>query len=262
MSQRFNDRVAVVTGGVSGIGAQITRRLLDEGAKVLAVDINKPLIDSVADTFGPGATGHLADVTDEKAFEGALVHAAEEFGTLDMLFNVAGGTRAAPLTQMSYEDWDFSIRLNLYSVFLGIRSAARHFIDKRKAGVIVNIASLNSFTPMHFGAGYSTSKAAVVMLTRQAALELAEYGIRVNAVSPGLVATPMTQLLVDTPSVRDAFLERIPMKRAGGAAEVAAAAVFLASEDASYISGENLVVDGAWSTTGYPDLRAFISGAR
>jgi meso-butanediol dehydrogenase/(S,S)-butanediol dehydrogenase/diacetyl reductase len=261
MSQRFSDRVAVVTGGVSGIGAQITRRLIDEGARVLAVDINKQLVESAAETFGPGVTGHLADVTDEQAFEGAIARAAEELGSIDVLFNVAGGSKAAPLTEMSYQDWDFSIRLNLYSVFLGIRSVARRFIAESKAGAIVNIASLNAFTPMHFGAGYSSSKAAVVMLTRQAALELAGHNIRVNAVSPGLVTTPLTQGLIDFPPVKDAFLDRIPMKRAAEPAEIAAAALFLASEDASYISGENLVVDGAWSTTGYPDLRTFMPGA-
>ena len=204
MSQRFHDRVAVVTGGVSGIGAAITRRLVGEGARVLAVDINKQLVDSASEAFGPGVVGHLADVTDEQAFEAALARAAGEFGTIDALFNVAGGSKAAPLTDMSYQDWDFSIRLNLYSAFLGTRGAARLFIRERKAGVIVNIASLNAFTPMHFGAGYTASKAAVVMLTRQAALELAEHGIRVNAVSPGLVATPMTQWLTAAPPVKDA----------------------------------------------------------
>jgi meso-butanediol dehydrogenase/(S,S)-butanediol dehydrogenase/diacetyl reductase len=261
MSQRFSNRVAVVTGGVSGIGAQITRRLASEGARVLAVDINEQLVESAAETLGPGVAGHLADVTDEQAFEGALARAAEEFGTVDLLFNVAGGAKAAPLTEMSYEDWDFTIRLNLYSVFLGTRLAARRFISEGKAGVIVNIASLNAFTPMFFGAGYTSSKAAVVMLTRQAALELAEHDIRVNAVSPGLVTTPLTQWMADVPPIKDAFLDRIPMRRAADPAEIAAAALFLASEDASYISGENLVVDGAWSTTGYPNLRQFMAGA-
>jgi meso-butanediol dehydrogenase/(S,S)-butanediol dehydrogenase/diacetyl reductase len=261
MSERFSDRVAVVTGGVSGIGAAITRRLVSEGARVLAVDINKELVDSAADTFGPGVIGHLADVTDERGFEEAIDRAADELGPLDVLFNVAGGSRGAALTDMSYEDWDFTIRLNLYSTFLGVRGAARRFIAAGKAGTIVNIASLNAFTPMHFGAGYSSSKAAVVMLTRQAALELAEHGIRVNAVSPGLVATPLTAGITQHRQAREAFLERIPLNRAAEPDEVAAAATFLASDEAAYISGENLVIDGAWSTTGYPDLRRAFGSA-
>jgi len=261
MSQRFSDRVAVVTGGVSGIGAAITRRLVSEGARVLAVDINKQLVDVAGETFGPGVTGHLADVTDEQAFEGAIARAAEELGGLDVLFNVAGGSRGGALTDMSAEDWDFDIRLNLYSTFHGIRAAARRFISAGKPGVIVNMASLNSFTPAHFAAGYSTSKAAVVMLTRQAALELAPHGIRVNAVSPGLVTTPLTAGLTQLPQVEKAFLERIPLGRAADPDEIATTALFLASPEASYISGENLVVDGAWSTTGYPNLLRALEGA-
>ena len=261
MDQRFGKHVAVVTGGVSGIGAQITRRLVSEGAKVVAVDVNKQLIDSASQTFGSGVVGYEADVTDEEAFEAALARAVGEFGTIDVLFNVVGGSKAVPLTEMSYQDWDFTVRLNLYSSFLGTRGAARRFIAEGKPGAIVNIASFNAFTPMHFGAGYTASKAGVVMLTKQAALELAEHGIRVNAVSPGLVLTPMTQWLAEASPVRDAYLERIPMNRPAQPEEIAAAALFLASEDASYISGENLVVDGAWSTTGYPDLRRFMGGA-
>ncbi|UNX54768.1 SDR family oxidoreductase [Georgenia sp. TF02-10] len=259
MSERFRDKVAVVTGGVSGIGASITERLAAEGARVLAVDINEQLAGTATDTFGPSVTGHVADVTDEGAYDGAIARAVSELGGLDMVFNVAGGSKAAPLVAMSYADWDFTIRLNLYSAFLGTKLAANHFIAEGKPGAIVNVASLNSFVPLQFGAGYSASKAAVVMLTKQAALELAEHGIRVNAVSPGLVDTPMTAAMTQAPPVRDAFLERIPLNRAAQPQEVAAAALFLASEDASYISGDNLVVDGAWATSGYPDLRKFMS---
>lgn len=258
MSDRFEQKVAVVTGGVSGIGAQITTRLVSEGARVVAVDISEEAVAAATETFGESVVGHLADVTDETSYEAAIERAVSEFGQLDLLFNVAGGSKAAPLTEMTYADWDFTIRLNLYSVFLGTQLAARKFLASGRPGAIVNIASLNSLVPLRFGAGYSASKAAAVMLTKQAALELAEYGIRVNAVSPGLVATPLTASLTATPAVLDAFLERIPMNRAAMPEEVAAAALFLASDDASYISGENLVVDGGWATSGYPDLRKFL----
>jgi meso-butanediol dehydrogenase/(S,S)-butanediol dehydrogenase/diacetyl reductase len=259
MSGRFVGKVAIVTGGVSGIGAQITHRFAAEGGRVVAVDINRELIDSAGETFGQQVVGHLADVTDEAAFAGVIARAVDEFGTLDAVFNVAGGSKAAPLEHLSFEDWDFTVRLNLYSAFLGTKLGASQFIAEGKPGTIVNIASLNSLVPLFFGAGYSASKAAVVMLTKQAALEFADRGIRVNAVSPGLVATPLTAGLTQAPPVLDAFLERIPAGRAAQPEEVAAAALFLASDDASYISGDNLVVDGAWSTSGYPDLRKFLA---
>lgn len=254
--RRFVGRSAVVTGGVSGIGAEITRRLAAEGCRVLAVDIDKARIDMVDEQFGHAVRGHVADVTDEKAVDGIIAQAVEAFGGIDAYFNVAGGSRPAPLLDMTYGDWDASVRLNLYSTFLGIRAAARQFREQGRPGVILNVASLNAHIPLHAGAGYSSSKAAVLMLTRQAALELAELGIRVNSVSPGLVATPLTQGLVDYQPALDAYLQRIPMGRPAEAREIAAAAVFLASDEASYVSGADLVVDGAWSTTGYPDLRA------
>lgn len=258
MSARFQNRVAVVTGGVSGIGAKITERLVAEGARVVVADINEDLVASARETFGDAVTGVRADVTKEEDVQAVVDAAVEAHGTLDAMFNVAGGSRAGGLLDLSAEDWDFTVRLNLYSAFYGTRSAARRFIADGKPGSIVTIASLNSLVPMFFGAGYTASKAGAVMLVKQAALELAEHRIRVNAVSPGLVSTPMTGGLRDIPGVDDAYMDRIPMKRAAEPAEIAAAALFLASDDASYISGDNLVVDGAWATSGYPDLRPFL----
>ncbi len=258
MSHRFQNRVAIVTGGVSGIGAKITERLAAEGASVVAVDINADLVGRAGELFGERVVGKVADVTDEAAFAGVITAAVEQFGTLDAIFNVAGGSRAGTLTDISAEDWDFTVRLNLYSAFYGTRLAARQFIAEGKAGAIVNVASLNSLVPMFYGVGYTAAKAAAVMLTKQAALELGEHGIRVNAVSPGLVSTPLTQGLTDIPGVQEAYNSRIPMGRPARPEEIAAAALFLASDDASYISGDNLVVDAGWSTTGYPDLRPFL----
>src|SRR5690606_1054834 len=182
----------------------------------------------------------------------------ELHGGFDTIFNVVGGSNAGTLTDISFEDWDFTVRLNLYSAFIGTRLAARHFMAEKKNGSVVNIASLNSIVPMHFGVGYTAAKAGAVMLTKQAALELTEHGIRVNAVSPGLVATPLTAGLRQIPGVEEAYMERIPAGRAAEPEEIAAGALFLASDDASYISGENLVIDGAWQVTGYPNLSKFM----
>lgn len=258
MSKRFNGKVAIITGGVSGIGAKITERFVAEGGKAVVADINEELVSKASEMFGEAVTGLRVDVTNEAEFQSLIDKTIELHGSFDTIFNVAGGSKSGTLTDISFEDWDFTVRLNLYSAFIGTRLAARHFIAEKKTGSIVNIASLNSLVPMHFGVGYTAAKAGAVMLTKQAALELTEHGIRVNAVSPGLVATPLTAGLLQVPGVEDAYMERIPAGRAAQPEEIAAGALFLASDDASYISGENLVIDGAWQVTGYPNLSKFL----
>jgi meso-butanediol dehydrogenase / (S,S)-butanediol dehydrogenase / diacetyl reductase len=255
---RFDDKVAVVTGGVSGIGAAITRRLVDEGASVMVADINQDAVDAASSTFGENVAGLRADVTNEADMEALFAGAVERFGRVDLVFNVAGGSKPGRIVDMDLATWDFNIRLNLYGAFLGTKLGAKHLLERGVGGSIVNIASLNSLVPMHFGSGYATAKAGVVMLTKNAALELGGNGIRVNAVSPGLVSTPLTGGLTSMPGVPEAFNERIPMGRPSEPEEQAAVALFLASDDASYVNGENIVVDGAWQTTGYPDLRPFL----
>ena len=259
MTNRFENKVAVVTGGVSGIGAKVAERFIAEGGKAVIADINAELIGEVGGTLGPNARGIQTDVTNEEQFQAAIDLAVSEFGTLDAVFNVAGGSRSGTLLDISFEDWDFTVRLNLYSAFLGTRLAARQFIAENKPGAIVNVASLNSIVPMHFGVGYTASKAGAEMLSRQAALELTDRGIRINTVSPGLVETPLTNQLTSVPAILQSYMERIPIGRMAQPEEIAAAVLFLASDDASYISGNNLVVDGAWNTTGYPDLRPFLA---
>lgn len=254
----FESSVAVVTGGVSGIGAAITRRLVDRGAKVFVADINADAVAAASETFGENVAGLRTDVTDEASMEALFAGAVERFGSIDAVYNVAGGSKPGRVVDMDLATWDFNIKLNLYGAFLGTKLGAAHFLAEGKPGAIVNIASLNSQVPMHFGAGYSAAKAGVVMLTKNAALELGEQGIRVNAVSPGLVATPLTGGLLAAPGVMESYLERIPAKRPADPDEIAGVALFLASKDASYVNGENIVVDGAWATTGYPDLRPFM----
>ncbi|MCK2021683.1 SDR family oxidoreductase [Microbacterium sp. kSW2-24] len=254
----FENSVAVVTGGVSGIGAAITRRLVDRGAKVFVADINADAVAAATETFGENVAGLRTDVTDEQSMEALFAAAVERFGRIDAVYNVAGGSKPGRVIDMDLATWDFNIKLNLYGAFLGTKLGAKQFLAQGGTGSIVNIASLNSQVPMHSGAGYSTAKAGVVMLTKNAALELAEQGIRVNAISPGLVATPLTGGLLAVSGVMDTYLDRIPAKRAADPDEIAGVALFLASADASYVNGENIVVDGAWATTGYPDLRPFM----
>jgi NAD(P)-dependent dehydrogenase (short-subunit alcohol dehydrogenase family) len=254
----FENSVAVVTGGVSGIGAAITKRLVDRGAKVFVADINADAVAAASDTFGPDVAGLRTDVTDEASMEALFAAAVDRFGTIDAVYNVAGGSKPGAVVDMDLATWDFNIKLNLYGAFLGTKLGAKQFLANGTPGAIVNVASLNSQVPMHFGSGYSAAKAGVVMLTKNAALELGERGIRVNAISPGLVATPLTGGLLALDGVMDAYLDRIPAKRPADPDEIAGVALFLASKDASYVNGENVVVDGAWATTGYPDLRPFM----
>lgn len=195
------------------------------------------------------------DVTDPARFAALLDRTEETFGAIDLMFNVAGGGRPGTILDLSPEDWRFCIDLNMTSVFLGTGLAARSFVRHGKRGAIVNVASINATVPLPGGLGYAAGKAGAAMISRQAALELGEHGIRVNTVSPGLTNTPLTSALLDSPAVRGAFLERIQLGRPAEPEEIARAALFLASEEASYISGTDLVVDGAWLTTGYPDLR-------
>jgi NAD(P)-dependent dehydrogenase (short-subunit alcohol dehydrogenase family) len=253
---RFADKSAIVTGAASGIGLAIVRQLLAEGARVVGSDVNGDLLAHVAKELGPAFTARPGDVTREADAEALVALAVERQGRLDAAFNVAGGNRAGYIVDQSEADWDFVIDLCLKGVFLGMKHQARHML-RQGGGSIVNIASLNAHVPMFAGAAYATAKAGVEMLTRNGALEWADRGIRVNAVLPGLVETPLTRPHFQDPARLDAFKARIPMGRPAQAKEIAAPALFLASAEASYVSGASLLVDGAWATSGYPDMRPF-----
>lgn len=252
MSGRFEGRTAVVTAAASGIGRAIVERYVADGGVVVAGDIDEAGLAALRSDLGAAVTTRRCDVT--VSGDVAELVAAGAGGHLDAMFNVAGGQRPAPLVEMSEADWDFTVALCLKSAFLGTRLAARAFLAAGVPGAVVNIASLNSRVPMGMGGAYSAAKAGVVSLTETAAIELGERGIRVNAVSPGLTDTPLVSPLLTVPAVRAAYLERIPMRRAATPAEIASAATFLASDDAAYINGVNLFVDGGWEHTAYPDL--------
>lgn len=253
-AQRFADRHAVVTGAASGIGRAITRRVVADGGTVTAGDIDEDGLGSLHDQLGDAVTVRLCDVTNED--DVAALVALD--GRLDAMFNVAGGNRPGLITEMTEADWDFTIALCLKSVFFGVKHAARRMADAGTAGTIVNIASLNSRIPMVFGAAYSAAKAGVASLTETAAIELGDLGIRVNTVSPGLTETPLIGPMMSIPGAEAAFLRQIPLRRPAQPDDIAAAATFLASDDAAYITGANLFVDGGWEHTAYPDLRRMI----
>lgn len=261
LGSRFQNRVALITGGASGIGLAIARRLHSEGARVVAADLNVERLREIEAELGGNFLGVQADVTREADIEAMIERTVDRFGAVHCAFNVAGASRPGYLVDLTEEDWDFTVDLCLKGVFLAMKHQARQmmrqFIGDGAAGAIVNVASLNAHVPMHAGSAYAAAKAGVEMLTKNGALEFAAAGIRVNAILPGLVQTPLTRRHFDNPEAHAAFVERIPLGRAAQPEEMAGPALFLASDDASYVSGASLLVDGAWAVSGYPDMRPF-----
>jgi NAD(P)-dependent dehydrogenase (short-subunit alcohol dehydrogenase family) len=200
-------------------------------------------------------------VRDEARVATMVAETVERFGAPAAAFNVAGTNVLGDLVDLPEEDWDTVVDVCLKGVFLSLKHEARA-MGEAGGGAIVNVASLNSRVPFPGGGAYACAKAGVEMLTRNAARELAPRRIRVNAVSPGLTDTPLVAPIRQVPGAEAAYLERIPMERWGRPEEMAAAALFLASDDASYVTGANLFVDGGWETTGYPDLRPLLAGKR
>lgn len=253
----LSGKVAIVTGGASGIGFAIVQRLLKAGVKVAAADLNSEKLKELEEAYKGDLIGCVTNVTKEADIEELVKKTVETFGGLNYAFNVAGASKAGAIVDQSEADWDFTVDLCLKGVFLSLKHQAK-YMKEHGGGAIVNVASLNAHVPMFYGAAYSSAKAGVEMLTKNAALELAQHNIRVNAILPGLVATPLTTELTNVEAINEAYMERIPMRRAGIPDEIAGPSLFLVSDDASYVNGASLIVDGAWAVTGYPDLSKFM----
>ena len=255
MADRLRDKVAVITGGGSGIGRETALRFLEEGASVVAGDLREDRGEELLALAAERGAGERlrflrADVTSEEDVEALVGHAKAEFGRLDTIFNNAGIPGAiGKLTVLKAEDWDFTFAVLVRSVLFGIKHAARVMIEQDEGGSIVNTGSIASF---HGGCGphaYSACKAAVVNLTRSAAVELARNRIRVNAVCPGGVNTPLVNR--GNEEVMEQVLAKTqPLRIAGSPAHIAAAVVFLASDDAAFVTGESLLVDGGLGAAG------------
>lgn len=250
----LRDKGALVTGAASGIGRAIATAFIKAGARVLLCDLNAKALDDVANQLGEGAFGRVTDVSDESQVEGAMRDARNAFGSLDIVVNCAGFGAITPLTELTSEKWKSVQAVTLGGVFYGVKHGARQMLEQGRPGVIINISSVNAQQPGEGQVAYCAAKAGVDMITRCGALELGSRGIRVVGIAPGLVETPLTKKELENPATRELFMGVIPMKRAVEAEEIAASAVFLASDHARSINGHTVVIDGGSLTRGYPAL--------
>lgn len=248
----LSGRTAVVVGGTTGIGRALTVGLAQAGADVVPTSRRKDAVDEAAtlvEAAGRRTLRVTTDVANEASIAALLAAAIEAFGKVDILVNCAGRTKRTPTLELSDEEWNDILATNLTGTLRTCRLFGRHMIERRY-GRIVNIASLTSFVSMMEVAAYSASKAAVASLTKSLAVEWSRHGVMVNAIAPGVFRTALNQNLLDTTPRGQELLMRTPMGRFGKVEELAGAAVFLASDAASFVTGHMLVVDGGFLASG------------
>lgn len=247
----LKNKVALVTGARRGIGRGIALTLAKAGAKVIVTDIDEKECKVVVEEIkkaGGEAIAKKVDVTNKKEIDEAIKAAVEKFGKLDILVNNAGICPLKPFLEITEEDWDRVLDINLKGYFLCAQAAAKE-MKKQKWGRIINIASV-AMGQMGVGMAnivhYVASKGGVAGMTEALAVELAPLGINVNAISPGIIETKMAEPIISDPKAKQALLGRVPKGRVGKPEDIAQAVVFLASEEADYVTGVVLVVDGGW----------------
>jgi NAD(P)-dependent dehydrogenase (short-subunit alcohol dehydrogenase family) len=258
MSGRLDGRVAVITGGASGMGRATVLRFLDEGARVVVADLNEATgAETLELAAARGAGGRVCfvhtDVSQEEQVEAMIGRARSEYGRLDCVFNNAGiGGAIGSTLETEVEDWDFTFAVLVRSVFLGIKHGARVMVEQGRGGTIINTASVAGLSGGAGPVAYSAAKAAVINLSRATAVELAERKIRVNAICPGGILTPLLHRGNEEPMKQR--LEKLqPWPAVGQGEHIAGAALFLASDDSEFVTGQALVVDGGLTAMG-PNL--------
>jgi 3-oxoacyl-[acyl-carrier protein] reductase len=237
----LSGKTAIVTGSTRGIGREVAKALADSGARVAVVGRDKAKAEAVAAEIGNGAAGFGCDVGDTAAVAALIADVEKQFGGIDILVNNAGLTRDNLVMRLSDDDWDTVLDANVRGAFAAIRAASRGMMKKR-AGRIINMASVVGITGNKGQANYAASKGALIALTKSVAKELGSRNILVNAIAPGFIETDMTDAM--TQEAREAMHGMIPLGRLGKSADIASMVVFLASDHASYITGQVLVVDG------------------
>jgi NAD(P)-dependent dehydrogenase (short-subunit alcohol dehydrogenase family) len=248
---RLSGRVAAITGGALGIGRATALTFAEEGATIALGDVQIEAAETVAQEIrgrGGKAIAVGLDVGDAAQVQAFVDRVAEVFGRLDVMFANAGIAHSAPFLEHPEAQWHRVLRVNLTGVFLCCQAAARQMVKQGGGGRIITTASINGFRGVENLAGYNAAKAGVIELTRTMAVELAQHRIAVNAIAPAQIDTRLTRSLPE--GARRRRVERIPMGRFGEPDEVARAALFLASDDASYVTGHTLAVDGGYLAGG------------
>ena len=248
----LDGRTAVVVGGTSGIGRAIANGLAEAGANVVCTSRRAEQVETTAqeiESFGRRTIRCVSDVADRASLENLLGEAKSALGKVDILVNSAGITKRTPTLDLGDEEWNTILETNVTGTLRTCQVFGRHMIENGY-GRIINIASLSTFVSLFEVAAYAASKAAVASLTKSLAIEWAKHGVNVNAIAPGVFRTALNEKLLDETPRGQEFLLRTPMGRFGKVEELAGAAVFLASEAASFVTGEVLVVDGGFLASG------------
>lgn len=250
---RLEDRTAIVTGGASGIGRGICLKLAEEGANITVADVQrepnmdgKPT-DELVEEKGRESVFIETDVSDEESVQEMIFKAAERFGEVDMLVNNAGIHGGGSVTDTGEDEWDRIQSVNLKGVFLCSKHVIHHMLEEDIQGDIVNIGSIAGLVGFSDNSPYSASKGGVVELTRSMAIDYGPEGINVNAVDPGVIKTSMTEEMLEDDEQRNFFESQTVTERLGRPEDIANAVAFLLSNESSFITGENLVVDGGWT---------------
>ena len=248
----LEDKVAVVTGGTSGIGRALSLGLAEAGADVIATARRQQQVDETAaeiEKLGHQTLRLTSDVCERSSLENLLAEALGRFGKVDILINCAGRIKRAPTLTMPEEEWTAILDTNLTGTLRACQVCGKHMLE-RGYGRSVNIASLNSFVALSEVAAYAASKAGVASLTRSLAVEWSKKGVTVNAIAPGVFRTELNAQLLDSTSRGQELLMRTPMGRFGRTEELVGAAIFLSSDAASFVTGQTLVVDGGFLASG------------
>src|SRR5262249_34859751 len=245
---RLKDKVAIVTGGAHGIGLATAQRYVAEGARVVIADIDAAAGEAAARTLGSACRFTAADVGSARDAESVVAEAVRAFGGLDVLVNNAGIIHAADFLDLAEADFDRVLRVNLKGAFLAGQAAARQMVAQVKAGrppgAIINMSSINAVLAIPNQVPYCVSKGGLAQLTKVMSLSLAPHGIRVNAIGPGSIMTDILKGVATDRAAKQRLLSRAPLARTGEPDEVATVAAFLASDDASYITGQTIFPDG------------------